>query len=87
MEISKEQKLLLNLIAMSLSDQPEKLKLSNEELSGVDFVKVAKESIYQGCFVLLCLFARMEMYSVFYLLGLTMHNWFVTLLCNPRLTS
>ena len=48
MEISKEQKLLLNLIAMSLSDQPEKLKLSNEELSGVDFVKVAKESIYQA---------------------------------------
>ena len=48
MEISKEQKLLLNLIAMSLSEQPEKLKLSNEELSGVDFVKVAKESIYQA---------------------------------------
>ena len=48
MEISKEQKLLLNLIAMSLSDQPEKLKLSSEELSGVDFVKVAKESIYQA---------------------------------------
>lgn len=48
MEISKEQKLLLNLIAMSLSSEPEKLKLSTEELSGVDFVKVAKESIYQA---------------------------------------
>ncbi len=48
MEISKEHKLLLNLIAMSVNDNPEELILSDEELSGVDFVKVAKESIYQA---------------------------------------
>ncbi len=48
MKISKEQQVLLNLIALNISDNPSNLVLSREELDGVNFVTVAKESIYQA---------------------------------------
>ena len=48
MELSKEQRVLLNLISISISNEPSKILLYEEDLLGVDFVKVAKESIYQA---------------------------------------
>lgn len=48
MQLSKEQQVLLNLIAMSISDNPDSLILSNEDLTGVNFITVAKESIFQA---------------------------------------
>ena len=48
MQLSKEQHVLLNLISISISENADNLILSEQELSGVDFVKVAKESIYQA---------------------------------------
>ncbi len=48
MQLSKEQRILLNLISISISENAENLILSKEELSCVDFVKVAKESILQA---------------------------------------
>ena len=48
MELSKEQRVLLNLISISISNEPSKILLYEEDLLGVDFIKVAKESIYQA---------------------------------------
>ena len=48
MKLTKEQEVLLNLISLSISDNPSALVLSREELSDVNFVTVAKESIYQA---------------------------------------
>ncbi len=56
MKISKEQQILLNLISLSINDQPNDLVLPKEELEGVSFVAVAKESIYQA--------VNMQAYSV-----------------------
>lgn len=46
--LNKEQKVLLNILSASLSKAPEKKLLSKEELDGVDWVSVAKESIHQA---------------------------------------
>jgi len=47
-ELNKEQKVLLNILSASLSKNPESFTLNKEELDGVDWLAVAKESIHQA---------------------------------------
>lgn len=47
LNLTKEQKILLNLAAMGLSDESSLLKLSKEELEGADWQEVIKESLAQ----------------------------------------
>ncbi len=45
--LSNEQKILLNLVSISISNNPESLVLSLQELEGLDWLEVFKESVYQ----------------------------------------
>lgn len=47
LNLTKEQKILLNLVAVGISDTPQKWVLSDEELSGVEWQIVARESLAQ----------------------------------------
>ena len=47
-ELTKEQKILLNLAAMSVSTTPSALILPKEELDGVDWKGIAEESMAQA---------------------------------------
>ena len=60
-QLTKEQKVLLNLTALSISSEPERLVLSTESMSGVDWETVIKESIAQA--VTLACFDSLKYYS------------------------
>ncbi len=46
--LSNEQKALLNLVAISISNNPQSLVLQEKELENVDWMEVLKESFYQS---------------------------------------
>lgn len=46
--LSKEQKILLNLLSISISNNPESLILPSQDLESVDWTEVLKESVYQA---------------------------------------
>ena len=46
--LSNEQKILLNLVAISISNNPNSIVLKEQELKGVDWLEVFKESVYQS---------------------------------------
>ncbi len=46
--LSNEQKALLNLVAISISNNPQSLVLKEQELESVDWIEVFKESVYQS---------------------------------------
>lgn len=45
--LSNEQKVLLNLVAINISNNPQSLVLQEKELENVDWMEVLKESFYQ----------------------------------------
>lgn len=48
LKLTREQKILLNLAARSISDDPSSLVLSKEELEGADWKEIVKESVAQA---------------------------------------